>query len=103
MKLQPCGSASGRILDADGVPVAGFQLIVQGRALPIFGDAGGGSQLLTTDKEGCFRAVGLVPGQEYRVSEAQHSGILRIYAPARVEPGKHQELGDIKMDRERED
>ncbi len=98
VKLQPCGSASGRILDPDGAPVAGLHLVVQGRALPIFGDAGGGSQLLTTDKEGRFRAVGLVPGQEYRVSEAHHNGILRIYAPARVTPGKHQDLGDIKMD-----
>jgi RNA polymerase sigma factor (sigma-70 family) len=103
IKLQPCGSTSGRIIDPDGQPVAGLRLTVQGCALPIFGVAGGGSQLVTTDKEGRFRAEGLVPGQEYRVSEAQFTnGILRIYAPVRVEPGKHQELGDIKMDPEHE-
>jgi RNA polymerase sigma factor (sigma-70 family) len=97
VKLQPCGSASGRIIDPDGQPVAGLRLSVQGNALPILGDAGGGSQLVTTDKEGRFSAEGLVPGQEYHVSEAQvFNGILRIHAPVRVEPGKHQDLGEIK-------
>jgi RNA polymerase sigma factor (sigma-70 family) len=103
IKLQPCGSTSGRIIDRDGQPVAGLRLVVQGRALPILSEAGGGSQLVTTDKEGRFRAEGLVPGQEYRVSELHFTnGILRIYAPVQVEPGKHQDLGDIKMDPERQ-
>jgi RNA polymerase sigma factor (sigma-70 family) len=98
VKLQPCGSASGRVVDQDGQPVAGLRLAVQGRALPILGNAGGGCQLVTTDPDGRFRVEGLVPGQEYHVSEAHTSdGFLRVYAPARVEPGKHQNLGDIKM------
>jgi len=99
VKLQPCGSVSGRIVDADSQPLAGLRLTVQGRALPILGNAGGGSQVVTTDGDGRFRAEGLVPGQEYRVSEAVVlDGYLRIYAPVRVEPGKHQDLGDIKKD-----
>jgi RNA polymerase sigma factor (sigma-70 family) len=98
VKLQPCGSTSGRIVDPDGEPVVGLRLIVQGRALPIVGDAGGGAHLVTTDKEGRFRVEGLVPGEEYRVSEAHNSdGYLRIYAPALVEPGKYLDLGDIKL------
>jgi RNA polymerase sigma factor (sigma-70 family) len=98
VKLQPCGSASGRIVDPDGAPLAELRLMVQGRALSILGEAGGGAHLVTTDKEGRFRVEGLVPGLEFRVSEAQISdGYLRIYAPALVEPGKHLNLGDIKM------
>jgi RNA polymerase sigma factor (sigma-70 family) len=102
VKLQPCGSVSGRIVDPDGQPIAELRLVVQGRALPILGEAGGGSQLVTTDKDGRFRAEGLVPGQEYRVSEARvRDGRLRIYAPVKVEPGKHQDLGDVKADLDR--
>jgi hypothetical protein len=85
-------------VDPDGEPVVGLRIIAQGRALPIVGDAGGGAHLVTTDKEGRFRVEGLVPGEEYRVSEAHTSnGYLRIYAPALVEPGKHLDLGEIKM------
>src|SRR5262249_19571550 len=47
VKLQPCGSVSGRIVDQDGQPVAGVK--TEG-GLPI-----------TTDKEGRFRVEGLVP------------------------------------------
>jgi hypothetical protein len=98
VKLQRCGSASGRLLDPDGEPVAGFHLFVWGRAH----SWGGDGRSATTDKEGRFRVTGLVPGEDYIVHEAQHSGILRIYAPLRVEPGKHKNLGDIKMDPERD-
>src|SRR5262249_627332 len=68
VKLQPCGSASGRIVDPDGEPVVGLRLVAQGRALRILGDAGGGAHLLTTDKEGRFRVEGVVPGEGDRVS-----------------------------------
>jgi RNA polymerase sigma factor (sigma-70 family) len=98
VKLQPCGSASGRIVDPDGEPVVGQHLVFAGRALPILSEAVGGALLVTTDKEGRFRVEGLIPGQEYRVSGAHSSdGYLRIHALALVEPGKHQDLGDIKM------
>jgi hypothetical protein len=98
IKLQPCGSASGRIVDRDGQPVAGRRVLVQGRALRIMGDAGGGSQWVTTDKDGRFRAEGLVPGQEYVVEEWDKTPSLpRIYAPVVVEPGKHKDMGDLKL------
>jgi RNA polymerase sigma factor (sigma-70 family) len=97
VKLKPCGSTSGRVVDQDGQAVAGLRLSVQGRALRILGHEGGGYQAITTDKEGRFRAEGLVPGQEYMVSEERITSFPRVYAQALVEPGKHQDLGNIKM------
>jgi RNA polymerase sigma factor (sigma-70 family) len=97
VRLQPCGSASGRIVDEDGKPLASLRLSVQGRALPTLGEEGGGFQLVTADKDGRFRVDGLIPGQPYLVSEAvNYTGRLRISTPVLVEPGKHQDLGDIK-------
>src|SRR5262249_32867506 len=53
VKLQPCGSASGRFVDQDGKPVAGSRVALHGA-----GD-------VTTDKDGRFRAEGLIPGMKY--------------------------------------
>jgi hypothetical protein len=102
VQLQPCGSASGRIVDADGMSIAGLRIHVMGHALRITGEAGGGWQTITTNAQGRFRAEGLVPGQEYVVWEyGQNASLPRVYAPVVVEPGKHKEMGDIKMvDRE---
>jgi RNA polymerase sigma factor (sigma-70 family) len=99
VKLQPCGSASGRVVDEDGQPVARLEVHVIGRALRIMGEAGGGYQTVTTDKDGRFRAEGLVPGQEYVVEEFGPRGpsFPRVYAPVVVEPGQHKDMGDIKM------
>ena len=98
VQLQPCGSTSGRIVDPDGQPVAGLHLGIQSCALRVTGEQGGGYHDVTTDKDGRFHVGGLVPGQEYRVSEAHTpDGYLRIYALVRVEPGKQHDMGEIKM------
>jgi protocatechuate 3,4-dioxygenase beta subunit len=91
VKLQPCGSVSGRVVDQDGQPVAGFRLSVSGMALHWAGDY----VWVTTDKGGRFRAAGLVPGQEYWVWDP--GGLPRVFARVRVEPGKLKDLGDVKM------
>src|SRR5258706_224906 len=58
VKLEPCGSASGRIVDGDGQPLVGFK----------FGLGGwGGSQHATTDKDGRFRVEGLIPGMSHEL------------------------------------
>jgi RNA polymerase sigma factor (sigma-70 family) len=103
VKLQPCGSASGRVVDPDGQPVAGLRLLVQGRALHVMSEAGGGQQQVTTDRAGRFRAEGLVPGQEYAVEElGDRPSFPRVYAPVVVESGKHKDIGDIKREERRE-
>ena len=83
VKLQPCGSVSGRLVDQNGQPVAGVRFVLQG-----VGD-------LTTDKEGRFRAEGLVPGLECHVFHPKKAlGLASVV----VEPGKDKDLGDIKID-----
>src|SRR5262249_33125919 len=88
VKLQPCGSASGRWVDPDGQPVAGAR--VQVSAL----HGVGGHQQVTTDKEGRFRVEGLVPGVEYDLRKSFRNFPVRVT----VESGKHKDLGDVKLD-----
>jgi RNA polymerase sigma factor (sigma-70 family) len=88
IKLQPCGSASGRILYPDGQPVAGLRLEFQGS------QGRGGNLQTTTDKEGRFRVAALVPGQEYAIVPTGYAPFP--LAQVIVEPGKHKDLGDIK-------
>src|SRR5262249_31603679 len=86
IKLQPCGSISGRFVDPDGMPVAGGRFYVQG---------GTEGQFLTLDKEGRFHVKGLLPGLEYRVVDDKRAFSLRDGVV--VEPGKHKDLGDLKV------
>jgi RNA polymerase sigma factor (sigma-70 family) len=98
VKLQPCGSAAGRIVNQDGQPVAGMYVHVLGNALRITGEAGGGYQRVTTNKDGRFHVEGLVPRQEYSVREfSDQPRFPRFYAAVVVEPGQHKDMGDIKM------
>ena len=83
IKLQPCGSASGRILSPDGQPVAGLRCFLyrhEGRGIK--NEPEGGVQSILTDKDGRFRVEGLVPGQVYRVTNhsARRPGILDLFA-----------------------
>jgi protocatechuate 3,4-dioxygenase beta subunit len=105
VKLQPCGSASGRVLDPDGQPVAGlpgvlYRVDYYGRIGSIRSDG----EVVITDKDGRFRVEGLVPGQEYRVSRHgdRQFGHLVLFAPLIVKPGEHKDMGDIKMEAEAE-
>ena len=106
IQLQPCGSASGRILDADGKPAAGLRghlhrVNYNGRTGSIDGAAEGGYQRVVTDKDGRFRVEGLVPGQEYRVINYsdRRPGFGNLYVPLIVKPGEHKDMGDLKMSR----
>jgi hypothetical protein len=83
IKLQACGSASGRLVDSDGLPVAGERIALWG-----------GGRELKTDKEGRFRAEGLVPGLGYGVMTFRVGIELAHWV---VEPGQHKDLGDIKV------
>jgi protocatechuate 3,4-dioxygenase beta subunit len=91
IKLQPLGSASGRVVDRDGQPVPGLILQVNRSRL-----MGPGGVQVKTDKDGRFRAEGLVPGQKYNLSPASSSVSLPGGGPQIVvESGKNKELGDV--------
>jgi hypothetical protein len=71
-------------VDPDGQPVPGFHL-------------GVGDRELTTDKEGRFRAEGLVPGLEVRVGNFENGPFASLAgASTTVEPGKNKDVGDLK-------
>jgi RNA polymerase sigma factor (sigma-70 family) len=92
VKLLPCGSTVGRLVDPSGEPVAGGRILVGGVTSE---QVGGGYYQLTTDKTGRFRIDGLVPGFPYHIMV---KGVIgRIFATATVEPGKQKDLGDIKL------
>jgi hypothetical protein len=88
VKLQPCGSLSGRIVDSDGQPVAGFRGVLWAAAFhgPEF----------TTDKEGRFRVKGLAPGLGYSVWQKGKGVVVNIHPGAVAESGKNKDLSDIK-------
>jgi hypothetical protein len=91
IKLQPCGAASGRMVDQDGQPVAGVRVHVAGLSLRFLGSQ---SRWLTSDKDGRFRAEGLVPGQLYKVGDPYDRPGLSTWVE--VGSGQHKEVGDVK-------
>jgi hypothetical protein len=89
VRLQPCGTVSGRIVDPDGEPAAGVRCSggVEGR--------GWRALDVTTDKNGRFHAEGLVPGLGYWIMRPK--GAASLLVEFKAEPGKHKDLGDIKL------
>jgi hypothetical protein len=88
VKLQPCGSATGRVVYPDGQPVPGLHLQFQAK------QTSGGLQETATDKEGRFRIEGLVPGLEYDLVPSRYVPVP--LTKVSVEPGKQKDMGDIK-------
>jgi protocatechuate 3,4-dioxygenase beta subunit len=88
VKLQPCGSLSGRIVDQDGQPVPGFRGTLKPGNLH--------RHDFTTDKEGHFRVEGILPGLGYSVWQAGKRTIAQIHPDAVVDSGSNKDLKDIK-------
>jgi hypothetical protein len=93
VRLQPCGSAVGRVVDKAGKPVAGRGL---GFCQEGYDRFLGGYVEVKTGRDGRFRADGLVPGQKYRLLREQTSDAE--LAQLTVEPGKTKDLGDLTVD-----
>jgi RNA polymerase sigma factor (sigma-70 family) len=93
VKLQPCGSLAGRIVDQEGQPVAGLRIDLWGKGTGLIGSATFDQQVITSDKDGRFRALGLVPGEQYWI-ELSRSPRSRCFTA--VESGKENDVGDIK-------
>ena len=93
VRLQPCGSFCGRILDQDGQPAAGVRLeFWPDDNLP------GDRPECTTDKDGRFRADGALPNQKHDVMHIRKAlPVYNIADNVAVEPGKVKDLGDIKL------
>jgi RNA polymerase sigma factor (sigma-70 family) len=93
VRLGPCGSVTGRLLDKDNKPVARAEVQV--------GSAGsrGRERKVETDQQGRFRMDGLVPGEQYRVMGRAGSSRWWKHFTAK---GKENELGDLTLLQEEE-
>jgi RNA polymerase sigma factor (sigma-70 family) len=96
VRLQPCGSVTGRILDATGKPVAGAMLYGQSEAKYMSVTTGRWWELYLsgrTDKEGRFRVENLIPGVTYHLPVGPQNHVLTL------RPGQTQDLGDVRVGR----
>jgi hypothetical protein len=105
VRLGPTGVLTGRVLDADGKPIAGAEVV------PLYSAPAAhalGKQLARrtkpprTDARGGFRLPSIVPGFNLTlgfVKGRQHLEPEARLAVKALEAGKTQELGDIRMKR----
>jgi RNA polymerase sigma factor (sigma-70 family) len=92
IRLQPLGTASGRLVDKDGQPVARLHInVFRSRWF------GPGGVQIKTDKDGRFRTAGLVPGQKYTLYPAERSLSLKRGFDIVVESGQDKYLGEITV------
>jgi RNA polymerase sigma factor (sigma-70 family) len=93
IKLEPCGSVRGRMVDGDGQPIANMPLN--------FGSEMGVSRGPTTDKEGRFSFEGLIPGLHFDISGVPPGATYqqsRGWAFGVVKQGESKDLGDVKAE-----
>jgi protocatechuate 3,4-dioxygenase beta subunit len=90
VKLQRHGDATGRIVDANGKPVAKVRLDCHVKGVRFIPPKLGGA---ITDNDGRFRVKGLIPGVEH---ELIVPGRVPWVVPVVAEPGKTRNLGDLR-------
>jgi RNA polymerase sigma factor (sigma-70 family) len=89
VRLDPCGSVVGRLLDKRGNPVPGVRVRLSGRR--------GLEVVAETDREGRFRAA-LPPGQTYSLGVYSLRALARnVGEEVEVEPGGSKDLGDLPL------
>ncbi len=99
LQLQPVGSVTGRLVNADNTPVVGQQLHYafdvpdedNGTRSPRFGGRA------VTDEQGHFTLLAIPPGREYCVNyPPTPEGMIPFVTKFTLKPGEHLELGDIE-------
>jgi hypothetical protein len=103
VKLEPCGTWSGRLLDRGGLPQAGAVLkcnrTVFAEELEDLDktlERGALPSSMRTDKDGRFRFSGLVPGLKYSLNVYQDGHFAgRVAADVSTRAGEVKELGDF--------
>ncbi|WP_422928825.1 carboxypeptidase-like regulatory domain-containing protein [Singulisphaera sp. PoT] len=103
VKLEPCGILTGRLIDRSDLPQAGALLICD---RPIVWEKDGAEldkgalpAAIKTDKDGRFRASGLVPGLKYTLTawkNGQYAG--QAVKDVVIRAGESRDLGDIKAE-----
>jgi Carboxypeptidase regulatory-like domain len=88
VRLEPCGSVTGRLVDKSGKPVSGV-LVTFLRGTQWFAS-------IETDLEGRFRTA-LVPGPKYSLALASERRLLAKVGELKVEAGGKRDLGDLTV------
>jgi protocatechuate 3,4-dioxygenase beta subunit len=91
VRLEPCGSAAGRLVDEDGRPAAGVVVRLDPEGIDE------GPDPVETDAEGRFRFAGLVPGQTYQARLGPGPFGQYLFSPFAVKSGKERELGVCRL------
>ncbi len=122
VKLQPAGTAKGRLVDRDGAPLANCHLLSWSPRLPASADYSSAYRAVPlppnrahwqvgeyeTDDKGRFEISCLAPGVEYRLRahDWAHMTPARERMPRfdgpldvviRVDPGESKDLGDVRL------
>jgi hypothetical protein len=100
IKLEPCGTLTGRLVDDGGLPQAGVQMTCD---RPYEGEdsrfeKGSLPSPIKTGKDGRFRVAGLVPGLKYSLRLWKGPMIAREpVKDVTIKAGEVKELGDVKV------
>ena len=102
VKLAPLGQVSGRLLDGDGNPLGGVEVMID----PV-SEAGGSLYALAarprtpvrTDKDGRFRLDNIVPGLQFWLLRREADSFVpeRAVGVQLIKPGEALDLGDVQV------
>ena len=104
VRLQPWGTITGRVIDDEGKPRVGLQImnlgpLSTGRFDPVpMSEEGVLSESPQLGRDGRFRIEGLVPGLKYGASASE--GYMfqgDVFREVTVTPGEVKDLGDLKL------
>jgi len=98
VRLDPCGSITGRLVDKGGNPVPGATVWFMVQGLTVWFSSGmmGIDDKIQTDREGRFRAS-LVPGKKYALRLESSPGLMKVVGDVQVESGRSKDLGDLVL------
>jgi hypothetical protein len=92
VRLEPCGSVAGRLVDEDGQPAAGVVVRLDTEDIHDTGP-----EAVKTDAAGGFQIAGLVPGQKYQARRGPGPFGQYLFSAFAVKPGQSRELGVCRL------
>jgi hypothetical protein len=104
VRLQPVGKVTGRLLEADGVPLAGAEVSVSApgtTASELYRFASPAGKPVRTDRDGRFALDGVIPGVSFslqiRKGDQFFAGKPRL-GLRQVKPGETLDLGERTLE-----
>jgi RNA polymerase sigma factor (sigma-70 family) len=88
VRLEPCGSVVGRLVDKDGRPVPGVTVCL--------GAGNGFGVTAETDRDGRFRAA-VLPGQKCSLWLSNARRLLKAVGQVEAASGRSKDLGDLPL------